>query len=125
MAKASAVDRVDQMFRAFSDKTRFRILHLLLRGEMCVGDLVTTLRIRQPAVSRHLAYLRRVGLVSTRKRGLWVHYTLLPARSTFHKKLLECLACSCLCDISDIRKDVAMAGKLKKSGGCCPIPDEI
>jgi DNA-binding transcriptional ArsR family regulator len=63
--------QVNIMFRAFSDPTRLRILHLLRDGEYCVGDLVTILRVPQPTASRHLAYLRRTGLVTTRKNGLW------------------------------------------------------
>jgi ArsR family transcriptional regulator len=51
------------MFRAFSDRNRLRILHLLQDGEMCVGDIVNVLQVPQPRVSRHLAYLRRAGLV--------------------------------------------------------------
>jgi DNA-binding transcriptional ArsR family regulator len=61
--------QVNLMFRAFSDRTRLRILHLLSEGELCVGDLVGVLRVPQPTASRHLAYLRRAGLVVTRKNG--------------------------------------------------------
>ena len=60
---ATATDRTDRMFRAFSDRTRLRILHLLQGGEMCVGDLVEVLRVPQPKASRHLAYLKKAGLV--------------------------------------------------------------
>ena len=54
---------VDFMFRAFSDRTRLRILHLLRGGELCVCDLVEVLGVPQPKASRHLAYLRKAGLV--------------------------------------------------------------
>ncbi len=64
------------LFRALADRTRLRILALLARGEICVCDIHGTLDIPQPTASRHLAYLRRAGLVATRKRGLWVHYRL-------------------------------------------------
>ncbi|MBN1492026.1 MAG: transcriptional regulator, partial [Phycisphaerae bacterium] len=50
---------IDLMFRAFSDRTRLRILHILQDGELCVGDIVEILRAPQPRVSRHLAYLRK------------------------------------------------------------------
>ena len=53
---------VDLVFRAFSDRTRLRILHLLRGGELCVCDLVKVLDVPQPKASRHLAYLRRAGL---------------------------------------------------------------
>jgi DNA-binding transcriptional ArsR family regulator len=71
--------RINSMFRAFSDQTRLRILRLLQGGECCVGDLVTVLELPQPSVSRHLAYLREAGLVSDRRQGLWVYYSLTPA----------------------------------------------
>jgi ArsR family transcriptional regulator len=83
----------DQIFRALSDQTRLRILNLLLGGELCVCDLVNTLRSPQPAVSRHLAYLRRTGLVEARRDGLWMYYKLANPETVFHRKLIECLAC--------------------------------
>lgn len=112
-------DAVDRMFRAFSDRTRLRILHLLRRGEVCVGDLVTILRVPQPKVSRHLAYLRKSGLVVVRKEGLWSHYSLAPAKGAFHQKLVECLAC-CFGDVPELKADAMRAARIKESGGCCP-----
>jgi ArsR family transcriptional regulator len=82
----------DRLFRAFSDRTRLRILKLLRAHEMCVCEIVDVLGVPQPTASRHLAYLRRAGLVQARKDGLWHHYRLAPARNAFHVKLLECLA---------------------------------
>ena len=61
---------VDRIFRAFSDRTRLRILNLLSAGELCVCDIVRVLDLPQPKVSRHLAYLRRAGLVSAARRVL-------------------------------------------------------
>jgi ArsR family transcriptional regulator len=119
MAKPSAADRIDLMFRAFSDKTRLRILSLLHEGECCVGDLVEVLGVGQPLASRHLAYLRRAELVTVRRAGLWKFYTLACARGPFHAKLLECLGC-CFDDVPQIRADRARAKKLRQSGGCCP-----
>jgi len=110
---------VDLMFRAFSDRTRLRILHLLDAGELCVGDLVAILRVPQPTASRHLAYLRKAGLVLARKVGLWSFYSLAPAQSSFQQKLLECLA-DCFCEVPEIKADSSAAAKIRKSGGCCP-----
>jgi ArsR family transcriptional regulator len=112
-------NRVDRMFRAFSDRTRLRILHLLRDGELCVGDLVEVLQVPQPTASRHLAYLRRSGLVRTRKDGLWSYYALAPARDAFHGKLLECLG-ECFRQLPELAQDRALARKLRRSGGCCP-----
>ena len=115
----SAVIPVNRIFRAFSDATRLRILSLLKHGEQCVGDLVAILGVPQPKVSRHLAYLRKAGLVETREQGLWNFYRLAPATSPFHKKLLECLT-ACFGDVPKVARDADKARVLKKSGGCCP-----
>jgi ArsR family transcriptional regulator len=119
MKKTAAQDRlVGRMFRAFSDRTRLRILHLLLDGEMCVGDLVSVLRVGQPSVSRHLAYLRKAGLVVVRKTKMWSYNSLAPAMTPFHAKLLECLAC-CFEEVTEIQKDRVRARKVWERGGCC------
>jgi ArsR family transcriptional regulator len=102
--KTTAANPVDAMFRAFADPTRLRILNLLLPGELCVCDIVNTLRIPQPTTSRHLAYLRKAGLVEARRDGLWIHYKLAPAETAFHKKLLACLAC-CFQEVPQLAKD--------------------
>ena len=118
MVKAAAIP-VNRIFRAFSDANRLRILSVLKQGELCVGDLVSILGVPQPRVSRHLAYLRRAGLVETRERGLWNFYRLAPATSAFHKKLLECLT-ACFGDVPKVARDAEKAKALKKTGGCCP-----
>ena len=118
-AAPARLDQVDRMFRAFSDRTRLRILHLLQDGELCVGDLVEILQVPQPTASRHLAYLRRSGLVLTRKEGLWCYYALSPAHSTFHTKLLDCLG-ACFTNVPELAADRARAQRIKRAGGCCP-----
>jgi ArsR family transcriptional regulator len=109
----------DLLFRAFADRTRLRILHLLRRGEVCVCDLQNVLRVPQAKVSRHLAYLRRAGLVRARKQGLWSYYTLAPARNVLHRKLLDCVA-TCFTDSPELARDAA---RLKRccgdAGRCC------
>ena len=67
---------LETVFKALADRTRLRILGLLSAGEICVCDIHGSLDLPQPTVSRHLAYLRRTGLVTGRKEGLWVHYRL-------------------------------------------------
>jgi ArsR family transcriptional regulator len=119
MKQKTATNRVDLMFRAFSDRNRLRILHLLQGGEMCVGDIVNALEVPQARVSRHLAYLRRAGLVVARKEGLWSFYSLAPTHSDFQKNLLDCLG-KCFGEVPEIKADDARAAKLRKSGGCCP-----
>jgi ArsR family transcriptional regulator, arsenate/arsenite/antimonite-responsive transcriptional repressor len=115
--KTSRTD-ANLLFRAFSDETRVRLLNLMRGGEVCVCDLVDTLRIPQPTTSRHLATLRRAGLVAVRKDGLWSHYSLAPAGGKFHEKLLECLEC-CFDEVPELGADIARMQKVRKARGCC------
>ena len=105
------------MFKAFADETRMRILHLLTQGELCVCDLVEALKLSQPKVSRHLAYLKTSGLVSDRKQGLWRYYSLTPPDGRFHKTLLSCLK-TCFAEVEILRHDLESLKKAHKSK-CC------
>ena len=104
------------MFRAFSDRTRLRIMHLLRPGELCVCDLVNVLGVPQPKISRHLSYLRRAGLVKGRKVGLWSYYQLTPATNAFHRKLLDCVA-TCFTDVPELAADAAELEERRAT--CC------
>ena len=68
---------IELLFKALADPTRLRLIHLLGDGEVCVCSCVETLKTNQPKVSRHLAYLRRAGLVASRRDGKWIHYRLV------------------------------------------------
>src|SRR5260221_7410589 len=120
MAVAARTSRVDIMFRAFSDRTRLRILHMLRGGELCVCDIVAVLDVPQPKASRHLAYLRKAGLVEARKEGLWSYYKLTPSRNKFHAKLMECLGC-CFGDVPELARDAELLklSSCSSPGGCC------
>jgi ArsR family transcriptional regulator, arsenate/arsenite/antimonite-responsive transcriptional repressor len=72
--KPAAVDELEHLFKALADKTRLRILALLGNDEVCVCHIHDSLGVPQPTVSRHLAYLRRSGLVAARRDGVWMHY---------------------------------------------------
>ena len=72
----AAVDELEAVFKALADKTRLRILALLGPNEVCVCHIHDSLGLPQPTVSRHLAYLRRAGLVDVRRDGVWMHYQL-------------------------------------------------
>src|SRR5258708_3900939 len=73
---AKQLVEMESLFKALAAATRRRILGLLLAGEVCVCDIHESLKIPQSKASRHLAYLRRSGLVETRRDGLWIHYRL-------------------------------------------------
>lgn len=105
----------DRLFRALSDETRLRILGLLLTGELCVCDIVDTLEVPQPTVSRHLAYLRKAGLVSVRKEGVWCYYRLVPASDKFEASLHESI--KCCAELSWFNSDVKRLKKVVRS--CC------
>jgi len=68
--------RVADLFKALADPTRIRIISLLAHTEMCVGDLCLTLGMSQPAISHQLRILRNLAIVSARKQGQHVFYTL-------------------------------------------------
>lgn len=70
----AAIDELENLFKALADKTRLRILALLGNNEVCVCHLHDSLDLPQPTVSRHLAYLRKSGLVAARRDGVWMHY---------------------------------------------------
>lgn len=104
----------EHVFRALSDETRLRILNLLRTGELCVCDLVFVLDVPQPTASRHLAYLRKVGLVTVRKEGVWCYYRAAAVDSEFAKRLWACVA-SC-CDSSPFAADLR---SIKRGGSIC------
>lgn len=68
---------IELLFKALADRTRLRIIHLIGKDEVCVSLFVEVLNSNQPKISRHLAYLRRAGLVSARREGKWMHYRLV------------------------------------------------
>jgi len=68
------IDMLEDAFKALADRTRLRILALLGNNEVCVCHIHDSLGLPQPTVSRHLAYLRRSGLVKARRDGVWMHY---------------------------------------------------
>jgi ArsR family transcriptional regulator, arsenate/arsenite/antimonite-responsive transcriptional repressor len=67
---------MELLFRAIADRTRLRLLNLMGDDEVCVCFLVEALGVGQPKISRHLAYLRRAGIVAARREGKWMHYRL-------------------------------------------------
>ena len=121
-ASTSSIDPPDNaipdLFQAFSDRTRLRLLHLLLRGETCVGDLVTVLGLSQPRVSQQLSRLRSAGLVVGRKEGQWTHYSLAKPTSAIHEQLLKCLEL-CHGEIPELQEDESRADALDRDGHCC------
>lgn len=78
------------LFNALADRTRLRLLNLLAGGELCVCYFVELLDEAQPKISRHLAYLRRAGIVSARRDGKWMHYRIVTPSDPAQARVLEC-----------------------------------
>ncbi|WP_353070527.1 metalloregulator ArsR/SmtB family transcription factor (plasmid) [Tunturibacter empetritectus] len=68
---------MERFFQALGDKTRLRLLNLMGDQEICVCYFVEILEQGQPKISRHLAYLRRAGIVEARRDGKWMHYRIV------------------------------------------------
>jgi ArsR family transcriptional regulator, arsenate/arsenite/antimonite-responsive transcriptional repressor len=83
------LDTLTAVYGALADPTRLRILALLQEGEVCVCHIHGSLAVPQPTASRHLAYLRRTGLVSARRDGVWMHYSLARPRDVVVAAVLD------------------------------------
>ena len=102
----AALQESTHQFKAFADPTRLRILNLLSERELCVCHLVDILDEPQPKISRHLAMLRRAGLVSARVEGPWRHYALPAEPTGLTATLLGCVT-ACLGGLDELRTDLA------------------
>ena len=76
MRKTGRAFDMERLFKALADRTRLRLLNLIGEDEVCVCFFVEVLDTNQPKISRHLAYLRRAGVVETRRDGKWMHYRI-------------------------------------------------
>ena len=92
------------LFQALADRTRLRLLNLMSGGEVCVCYFVELLDEPQPKISRHLAYLRRAGLVAARREGKWMHYRLTTPADSQQARVLEC-ALAAAADDKQMQRD--------------------
>lgn len=83
------IDRMTTLFSALSDPTRLRLLNLMQEGEVCVCFFTEILGEPQPKVSRHLAYLRRAGIVTARRDGKWMHYGIAQPTDEAVSRILD------------------------------------
>lgn len=111
---------MESLFRALADRTRLRVLNLLGDDEVCVCFLVEILQTNQPNISRHLAYLRRAGIVGARREGKWIHYRIVEPPDAYGATVL-----------SDVRAWLAQDKEMQRDrsrlvSACCgpdlPIP---
>ncbi len=75
--------------KALADRTRLRLINLMGEDEVCVCFFVEVLKINQPKISRHLAYLRRAGVVSARREGKWIHYRIVEPKDPHATKIFR------------------------------------
>jgi ArsR family transcriptional regulator, arsenate/arsenite/antimonite-responsive transcriptional repressor len=100
-----SLDESSQLLKALADPVRLRILHLLSEAErICVCHIGEALQLPQPTVSRHLAYLRKRGLVTASRAGLWVHYALAKAETRFRHGVMACVQAS-LASLEELHRD--------------------
>lgn len=88
MGHNNTVAMMERLFQGFADRTRLRLLNLMAGREVCVCYFVEILDAPQPTISRHLAYLRRTGLVAARRQGKWMHYRIVPPANVFARQVL-------------------------------------
>jgi ArsR family transcriptional regulator, arsenate/arsenite/antimonite-responsive transcriptional repressor len=104
---------LERFFQALGDRTRLRLLNLMGDREICVCYFVEILGSPQPKISRHLAYLRRAGVVASRREGKWMHYRIVvPPHAGAARILQQTLAA--------LRDEKAMrADRARLTKACC------
>lgn len=80
---------LENLFRALADPTRLRLLNLMSEQEICVCYFTEVIGAPQPKISRHLAYLRRAGIVAARRESKWMHYRLTMPQSSHAASILK------------------------------------
>ncbi len=104
-----------RFFKALSDPTRFGIVLLLLKGELCVCQIESALKVHQAKASRHLAYLRKHGIVKAKNQWKWKYYSLFKPRDKFERNILKCLQ-TCLAN------DALFNSYFARMKGCASQP---
>jgi len=113
MADRSTIAQIERIFQGLADRTRLRLLNLMGESEVCVCYFVEILDLPQPTISRHLAYLRRTGLVSARREGKWMHYRIAFPECDCTRQLLKS-ALNCLAGDKTMQRDRERLGR-----ACC------
>lgn len=105
---------ISQVLKALADETRLRIVGLLSEGELCVCDLTHTLGLPQSTVSRHLAHLKRAGIITGRRCKTWAYYRLSEDTQPLTRDILGSLARHMM-ELDRARNDIAALQKYH----CC------
>lgn len=104
---------IESLLRILADRTRLRLLHLMSGQEICVCYLVEVLGTSQPKISRHLALLRKAGIVAVRREGKWMHYRISREGNPAVSRILEQLK-PLFAEDAEMRRDTA-----RLSHVCC------
>jgi ArsR family transcriptional regulator len=114
-------DELEALFQALADRTRLRLLNLMHSGEVCVCFFVDVLDEPQPKISRHLAYLRSAGLVTSRRDAKWMHYSITPPESDASRAVFDNVLAT-LAEDPEMQRDRAALQK-----ACCSprVPDVL
>ena len=89
MTKKEKNFSIELFFSALADRTRLRLLNLIGNDEVCVCFFVEVLEMNQSKVSRHLAYLRKAGIVAVRRQGKWMHYRIVSPQNELAAQILS------------------------------------
>src|SRR5882724_7885242 len=104
MSKKLKSFSIERFFSALADRTRLRLLNLMGKDEVCVCFFVEVLDMNQSKVSRHLAYLRKAGIVAVRRQGKWMHYRIIRPTDQLAAQMLDEL-CLWLSQDKEMRSD--------------------
>lgn len=119
MSKEKKKFDLELFFRALADRTRLRLLNLMGKDEICVCFFVDVLGTNQPKISRHLAYLRRAGIVTARRDGKWMHYKIVKPANECAANILENL-------LDSFAKDKEMQLEREELiNACCTMPAPV
>jgi len=117
MAEIKKFD-LELFFAALADRTRLRLLNLMRDGEVCVCFFADALTTNDPKISRHLAYLRRAGLVAGRRDGKWMHYRIVRPEMRLASEILNLT-------LEAVEFDPQMKADRKKLTQVCCLPQTL
>src|SRR5262249_31773855 len=109
---------LERLFKALADPTRLRLINLIAEQEVCVCYFVEVLDAPQPKISRHLAYLRRAGIVSSRRDGKWMHYKLVTPPDAHATAILQAT-------VDSLKKDKELQRDLQRLTRACCGPKSL
>jgi ArsR family transcriptional regulator len=118
MPRKEISQNLARLLAALADPTRLRLLNLMAGREVCVCYFVEILKLGQPKISRHLAYLRRAGLVSARRDGKWMHYRIVRMEDAAANAILDAV-------LASTARDSRMHKDLEQLGAACCQPQPL